>query len=131
MKNIIMNKCQLNQKFEIWWEMLKNFPPDPIDNCKGLTFEIVDRNNKEMLKVRRKKTVFVDEFSTKEAVKKRYSTLITGYLENGKKATVKDLNNISVFRTVYNQYKDHMKNTQTGSLSDTLIISMITHKVLK
>ena len=50
-----MNKHQLNQKFEIWWEMLKTFPPVPIDKCKGLTFEIVNRNDKEMLKVRRKK----------------------------------------------------------------------------
>lgn len=116
-------------KFELFWELIKAFPPTEPHPKTGMHYEIVTRNNAEMLKVRRKKYIFVDEYSTKHTVRERFYALVTGYYPNGTKATQDNIRSMSVFVSVFKQFNNYINSKTINSIHDVFKVSLLTNKI--
>lgn len=129
--NVVNDNADAELKFELFWEFLKAFPPSEPNPKTGMHYEIVNRNNAEMLKIRRKKNVFVDEYTTKYTARVRFYALVTGYYPDGNKATSENIRNMSVFVSVYNQFNKHIKSKTINSIQDVFKITLLTNKIVK
>lgn len=129
--NVGNSSVDTELKFDLFWEFLKAFPPSEPNPNTGMHYEIINRNNVEMLKIRRKKNIFVDEYTTKYTARNRFYALVSGYYPNGNKATPENIRNMSVFVSVYKQFNKHINSKPINSIQDIFKIALVANKFVK
>jgi len=82
------------------------------------TYEVVNRNDEEMLRVNRRiNGTYKDTFYSKNAVKRNFYALKTGYYPDGVKATDKNIKSVSVYKHFNNFiYTNHVINLSVKSV---------------
>lgn len=105
MNSKMIDMEQINTEFDIFWETLKSKFNLPANSKTGQTARVKIVNGVEKLVVnRRKGGIFVDEYHNKSATRERFFVAKTGYYPNGVKATARNIQSMTVFKSVYNQY---------------------------
>jgi hypothetical protein len=96
------------------------------------TYEVVHRNGDEMLRVNRRiNGAFKDTFYSKNAVKRNFYALKTGYYPDGVKATDKNIKSISVFKSVYKHFNNFIYTNHIINLSVKSVYKIIFEKNAK
>lgn len=114
--------------FNTWWDMLKLNDVGVLPET-FLSYQIVNRHNSEMLNVNRKiGGLYKDTFYSKDAVRRNFYALKTGFYPDGVKATSKNIKSMSVFKSVYKHFNKYIYTNQVINLSVKNIYKIIHDK---
>ena len=122
------NKKIKDANFNTWWDML-SLNEVGLIRTSNTTYEVVNRNGDEMLRVNRKiNGAFKDTFYSKNIVKRNFYALKTGYYPDGVKATDKNIKCISIFKSVYKHFNNFIYTNQVINLSVKSVYKIIFDK---
>ena len=122
------NKKIIDFNFNTWWDML-SLNKALLITYTNTTYEVVNRNGDEMLRVNRKiNGAFKDTFYSKNIVKRNFYALKTGYYPDGVKATDKNIKCISIFKSVYKHFNNFIYTNQVINLSVKSVYKIIFDK---